>query len=208
MRRNSLPCVEAFVLNAALAAHPYRDAILGDLDDECARIEATAGAGEARRWYRGEARRSLLPIVSTLSLAPTLAIRLLAIVVIVYVAIVRLAGVAGLEIERVSGRGSGPAFVVPYLAVVAIAGGIGGLVVTVAARRHAFVAALFLVTITVAVGGLHLFGGARNEFGFRCAVLLVFAPSVVVGLFVGLSSVTRSISLTRPPIGERREPNR
>jgi hypothetical protein len=208
MSRTSLPVVTSCLLRAALAAHPYRDAILGDLDDECAQIEAAAGADEARRWYRGEVRRSLLPIVSTLRLAPPLAVRLLAMVLIVYVAVVRLAGVAALEIERVLGTGSGPTFVTPYLAVVAIVGGIGGFVVSVAARKHAFVAALSMAAVTVIVGIVHLFGGAPNELWFRCATLLLFVLGVTVGECVGTVAAMRSTSSTRPPAGERRQPNR
>lgn len=208
MSRSSVPWIESLVVNAALAAHPYRDAILADLDDARAEVEATAGADEARRWYRDEARRSLLPIVSSLPIAPTITVPLLAMVLLVYIAVVRIAGGAGLELERMLGKGSGLSFVVSYLALVAVAGGIGGFVVTVMAQRYAVVAALSMAAITVAVGAVHLFRGAPNEFWFRFSMLLVFALSVVVGLFAGIVVVARSISWTRPTSGQRREPNR
>jgi hypothetical protein len=195
-KRISLADFEFRLLSAVLAAHPYRDAVLGDLSEERVKIEAAAGADEARRWYRGQARRSVFPILSSYRIAPGLALRLMALVAAAYVATIRASSIAGLKIEHVLGQSRGTVFVAVYLAAIATAGGVGGFVVSVAARRHAFVAAVFMLAITVAVGVVHVGTGAPHESWFRFWKVLVFFLTVTIGLFFGTSAASTPQSQT------------
>jgi len=189
-KRASLAEFEFRLLSAVLAGHPYRDAILGDLSEERLKIEAAAGAGEARRWYRGQVRRSVWSMLSSYWIAPGLALGLMALVGAVYLAAIRTASIAGLKIEHVLGQSRGRAFVALYLVAIGIAGGVGGFVVSVAARRHAFAAALFMLAVTIAVGVVHVETGPPHESWFRFWKVLVFVLTVTIGLFFGTQAAS------------------
>ena len=192
MKEIARPDFASRFLSAVLAGHPYRDAVLGDLSEECSKVQAAEGPDEARRWYRGQARRSVLPILSSYPLAPGLALRLTGLVVTVYLAAIRASSVAGLRIEHMLGQSRGTAFVASYLLVIAITGGVGGFVVSVVARRHAFVAALFMLAVTVGVGVVHVESGASYESWFRVWKVSLFVLTVTIGLLLGTSAGLRS----------------
>ena len=188
MKQIARPDVASWLLSAVLAGHPYRDAVLGDLSEERTKIEAAAGPEEAQRWYRGQARRSVLPILASYPLAPRLALRLMTLVVTVYLAAIGASNIAAVEIEHMVGPSRGATFVALYLMAIVSAGGVGGFLVSVGARRHAFVAALFMLAVTAVVGVVHVESGAPYETLFRLGKVSVFAVTVAIGLFLGTSA--------------------
>lgn len=188
MKRISIRDFELRILTAALAAHPYRDAVLGDLSEERLNIEAAEGTEGAHRWYRDQVRRSVFPILSNYPVAPGLALCLMALVVTVYLSAVRASNFAGFEIEHMLARSRGIAFVALYLVAIAIAGGVGGFVVSVVARRHAFLAALFMLAVICAVGVIHVVSAVPPEVWFRLWKVSVFILAVAVGVSLGASA--------------------
>jgi hypothetical protein len=152
------------------------------------KIEASAGAEAARRWYGGQATRSVLPILSRHPIAPRLALRLITLVGSADLAATWASSIAGLQIEHVLGQSHGTSFVALYLAATGIAGMASRFIVCVAARRYAFIVALLMLTLTVATGVVHLETGPSHKFWFRVSQVLVFVISVVIGLFFGTSA--------------------
>jgi hypothetical protein len=78
------------LLSAVVASHPYRDAMLGDLAEDRARIEKLEGAEVAEMWYRGQALRTAFSLLPTLTIEPAKAARLLCIVLGAYAITARL----------------------------------------------------------------------------------------------------------------------
>ena len=169
------------ILLSVVRWHPYRDAIFGDLAEQRANIEAESGAVAARRWYRAEVLRSALSIVRSAAMSPSLAARLATVVAVVYAVAVRVTNLAALPLAQFLGTSRGLAFDAMYLAVIAVAAGGAGLIVAASARRFAFLSAILMVALAIAVGIVHVLGASPGEFWFRVGKVSVFALGVMVG---------------------------
>lgn len=161
-----------------LSSHPYRDAILGDLAEGRADVEAAAGPAAAAAWHRREILRSAASLFVRHRVAPAPALRGALIALGVYAAAVRLPGLTVHALTRVAAS-SPVAFGPLYLAVIATSGAVAGWGARALGRDAT--ATILLLAVAVAVGAVHIATAPPGEHGFRAAKVGIFLAAILVG---------------------------
>lgn len=102
----SVPPVLAVRIIAGLVAEPgYRDAILGDLQEEFAECCGRVGVSDARRWYWRQTLHSIVPLARARPWSFAAGMRLLAAATITYVLVleaIRIESIAALRLMPAS----------------------------------------------------------------------------------------------------------
>ena len=182
------PPVLASRIVAGLVAEPgYRDAILGDLEEEFADRCKRVGIPEARSWYWSQTLLAIVPLARSRPWSFAAGMRLLATVTVTYLLVleaIRFEIIAALRFTPVS---ESVAVSVVLLCCIAFAGLIAGRIIVRILPREPVVGGLLLVSITLGVGAYHVGTGNEAEAIFRGAKVLTLMCTMGIGSLLTLS---------------------
>jgi hypothetical protein len=187
------PPVLAARIIAGLVAEPgYRDAILGDLEEEFADCCGRVGVSNARRWYWGQTLRAIIPLARSRPWSFAVGMRLLATVAVTYVLVLQAIAVESAAALRfVPVRASVPVRLV-LLSCIALAGLIAGWIVVRILPREPVLGSLLLASITLGVGVYHVGTGSETEAIFRGAKVVTLMCGIGIGSVLTLSRRSHS----------------
>lgn len=185
-------------MQSLLRGNAYADAILGDLAEDSASIEAVRGAQSARRWYRSQVVRSLIPLVRSARFSAADAVRLIAAIALIYSLAIYLSNAVALAISAGVHESHGVLFDALYFTAIAVIGGVAGCVATLSMRRHLPVAIVSLLAVAIVLGVRHVAGAPAAELLYRVAKVVVFVVAIAVGAAATMSrqSASRQASVT------------
>ncbi len=175
---------------AGLVLEPgYRDAILGDLEEEFAQKCGGLGASNARRWYWSQTLSAIVPLARARPWSFTSASRLLATVVLTYL----------LTFEGIR---AGASVLIPMhaflsvrlvlLVCVVLVGVAAGWITTRALPREPVIGALLLIAIALGVGIYDVSSGTEAQATFRVMKVVTLMGSMCFGSLLSLRRRTTS----------------
>ncbi|HEY4100349.1 MAG TPA: permease prefix domain 2-containing transporter [Gemmatimonadales bacterium] len=184
------------LLSTLIGTHPYRDSILGDLEEQYAeRLEST-GEAAARQWYRREVVRSIIPFVAMRGAACRSALRVVAAVLAAYAGTLGLIAALVPPLERIAAVRGAPPFGLGYLVLLTIIGAMAGYAAARFAAKDARLGAQILLIVTLAIGAGHVAKGAPSERWLRAVKVIMLATAFAAGA-AAASRRHRSSSLPR-----------
>jgi hypothetical protein len=184
----AVPPVVAARIIAGLVSEPgYRDAILGDLEEEFAEYCERVGVSDARRWYWWQTLQAIVPLARSRPWSFAAGIRVLVSVTAIYVILLQAIGLESLVALRFV-PSSAP-FQVRFvlLACIFLGGLIAGCIIVRILPREPVIGGLLLVAIAVGIGVYHIGSGSRAEAIFRAAKVVTLMCTLSIGSLVTLS---------------------
>lgn len=169
--------------------HPYAEAVLGDFEEECARVADRYGPSLARSWYWWQLVRSAGALTRLTRLDGRGTVRLVGTAVAAYAAALTLLRVVSPVIVHVVAA-RGLRFEFAYGAMVFVTGGLAGYVTTRASAPRAIAGALLFLALTLSAGAVHVATAVPAEFGFRVVKVATLAAAACAG---GLRGASRRV---------------
>lgn len=186
------PPVLAARIVAGLVAEPgYRDAILGDLEEEFAERCKRVGVADARRWYWSQTLLAIVPLARSRPWSFAEGMRLLATVTVTYLLVLKAIRVESIAALRFTPVSASVAVRFVLLSCIAFAGLIAGRVIVRVLPREPVMGALLLVSITLGVGAYHVGTGNEAEAIFRGAKVVTLMCTMGIGSLLTLSRHSR-----------------
>ena len=179
------------LLQALLRGNAYADAILGDLAEDSAAIEAARGPRSARRWYRSQVIRSLIPLLRSSRFSAADAARTTALTSLIYSLAIYLSNAAALTISGAVHPTHGVLFDAFYFTAIAVIAGLAGCTATISMRRHRLVAIVSMLSLAIVLGARHVAGASDAELAFRLTKVVVFVGAIAVGAAATVAGRTR-----------------
>jgi hypothetical protein len=181
----SVPPALAVRIIAGLVAEPgYRDAILGDLEEEFAECCGRVGVSDARRWYWRQTLHAIVPLARSQPWSIAAGMRLLVSVTVTYLLVleaIRIESIAALRLMPMTASAS---VRLVLLSCIAFAGMIAGRIIVRILPRQPVIGALLLVAITFVMGTYHVGSGGRAEAIFRAAKVVTLMCALIIGSLV------------------------
>jgi hypothetical protein len=166
----------------------YRDAILGDLEEEFGEVCGRSGASTARGWYWSQTLSSIVPLARARPWSLATASRLLATVAVTY--LLTIEGIRAEAVLLIPMHASLPVRLV-LLFCVALAGVAAGWITIKALPREPVIGGLFLVGITLGAGIYNISSGTEAQATFRGMIVVTLMCSMCFGSLVGLRQHSR-----------------
>jgi len=180
------PVLASQILAGLVAEAGYRDAILGDLEEEFAKLVSRSGVSFARRWYWSQTLRAIGPLTWSQSHDFGVSIRIAATAVATY-----LMSLEGIRAESALVR-----MVIPFgtttlnrivmLACVALAGLLAGWTIVKALPQRPVIGAIGILSLVLAVGTHHVVVGSSAETVFRSMKVLTLGLAMCSGSLLTL----------------------
>lgn len=174
---------------AGLVTEPgYRDAILGDLEEEFADVYGRLGVTTARRWYWSQALSAIIPLARSRPWSFATASRLLATVVVTFLLAVE--GIRAGAVLLIPMHASLPVRFV-LLVCIAVVGVAAGWITIRALPREPVIGAFLLVALALGTGMYYVSSGTQAQAIFRAMMVVTLGCSICVGSMLSLGNSSR-----------------
>jgi hypothetical protein len=194
------PALATRIVAGLVSGPGYRDAILGDLEEEFAEYCERVGVSDARRWYWWQTLKAIVPLARSRPCSFAAGIRVLASVTITYAILLQAIGLESLAALRFVPVSAPVQVRLVLLACIFLGGLIAGCIIVRILPREPVIGGLLLFAIAVGVGIYHIGSGSRAEAIFRAAKVVTLMCTLSIGSLLTLSRqhTDQSSSVNRP----------
>jgi hypothetical protein len=192
MKAAGTPVLASRIVAGLVAEPGYRDAILGDLEEEFADRCERVGIAEARSWYWSQTLLAIVPLARSRPWSFVAGMRLLATVTVTYLLVLEAIRVESIAALRFTPVNAPVAVRVVLLCCIAFAGLIAGRIIVRIVPREPVMGGLLLVSITLGVGAYHVGTGNEAEAIFRGAKVVTLMCTMGIGSLLTLGRHSRN----------------